>query len=63
MLIIEDIVDTGRTLRYVMDLLYSRNAKSVKICSFLDKPAGRDVEATADYVALRFQTNLWSDTG
>lgn len=51
-LIIEDIVDTGRTLRYVMDLLYSRNAKSVKICSFLDKPAGRDVEATADYVGF-----------
>ena len=51
-LIIEDIVDTGRTLRYVMDLLYSRNAKSVKICSFLDKPACRDVEATADYVGF-----------
>lgn len=51
-LIIEDIVDTGRTLSYIVDLLYSRNAKSVKICTFLDKPAGRVVEAKADYVGF-----------
>ena len=51
-LIVEDIVDTGRTLKYIIELLYARKAKSVKICTFLDKPEGRVVEAKADYVGF-----------
>lgn len=51
-LIIEDIVDTGRTLRYLVDLLGERGANSVKVCTLLDKPEGRKVEIEADYVGF-----------
>ncbi|WP_412988790.1 hypoxanthine phosphoribosyltransferase [Pediococcus siamensis] len=51
-LIIEDIVDTGRTLKFIIDLLKDRHAKSVKVCTLLDKPAGRVLEAKADYVGF-----------
>lgn len=47
-LILEDILDSGRTLRGVIQMFEARNPRSVKICTLLDKPAGRveDVEAT-----------------
>lgn len=51
-LIIEDIIDTGRTLLYLRDLLEHRKAKSVKIVTLVDKPEGRVVEIEADYVGL-----------
>lgn len=51
-LIIEDIVDTGRTLKFIIDLLKDRHAKSVKVCTLLDKPTGRVSEAKADYVGF-----------
>ncbi|MEY8442415.1 hypoxanthine phosphoribosyltransferase [Lactobacillaceae bacterium 24-114] len=51
-IIMEDIVDTGRTLKFLIDLLHQRGAKSVKVCSLLDKPEGREVEVTADYVGF-----------
>lgn len=51
-LIMEDIVDTGRTLRYLVDLLGERGANSVKVCTLLDKPEGRKVEIEADYVGF-----------
>jgi hypoxanthine phosphoribosyltransferase len=50
--IIEDIVDTGRTLVYLRDMLEHRKAKSVKIVTLLDKPEGRVVEIEADYVGF-----------
>ncbi len=59
-LIMEDIVDTGRTLRYLVDLLGERGANSVKVCTLLDKPEGRKVEIEADDVGLSFQTSSWS---
>jgi hypoxanthine phosphoribosyltransferase len=40
-LIVEDIIDTGLTLRYLTDNLKSRNVKSLKICTLLDKPERR----------------------
>jgi hypoxanthine phosphoribosyltransferase len=49
-IIAEDIVDTGRTLSVVMDLLKYRGAKSVEIVTLLDKPAGRVVELLPKYV-------------
>lgn len=52
-LIVEDIIDTGNTLLYLKALLSDRQAKSVKIVSFLDKPAGRKVEIEADYVGFQ----------
>lgn len=49
-LIIEDIVDTGRTLSAIKELLTEEGAKSVEICTFLDKPERRVVELEAKYV-------------
>lgn len=40
-LIVEDIIDTGRTLKFLQDMLNRRNAASVKIVTLLDKPSGR----------------------
>ena len=52
-LLVEDIVDTGRTLRYVIDLLKHRQAASVKVCALSDKPEGRIIkDVHADYVGI-----------
>jgi hypoxanthine phosphoribosyltransferase len=51
-LIVEDIVDTGITLRYLRDQLLLRGPKSLKICALLDKKARREVEIDVDYVGL-----------
>lgn len=48
-LLIEDIVDTGYTLRTILDLLRFRGARSVKLCALLDKAAAREVEVPIDY--------------
>ncbi len=48
-LLIEDIVDTGYTLRTILSLLRFRGAKSVKLCALLDKVARREVEVEIDY--------------
>jgi len=48
-LLVEDIVDTGFTLRTVLDLMRFRGARSVKLCALLDKPARRRVEVPIDY--------------
>ncbi|MCY0881839.1 MAG: hypoxanthine phosphoribosyltransferase [Firmicutes bacterium] len=48
-IIVEDIVDTGLTLNYILQYIQSRNAKSVKICALLDKPSRRRVEVPVDY--------------
>ena len=49
LLIIEDIVDSGRTLSRLTTLLRNRNANSVKTCTLLDKPSRREVDFTPDY--------------
>ncbi|MFY9176618.1 MAG: hypoxanthine phosphoribosyltransferase [Caldicoprobacterales bacterium] len=51
-LIVEDIVDTGLTLHYLVDYIKSRKPKSVKVCCFLDKPSRRKVDVRADYVGF-----------
>ncbi|WP_295731710.1 hypoxanthine phosphoribosyltransferase [uncultured Limosilactobacillus sp.] len=51
-IICEDIVDTGRTLKFLIDLLKGRGANSIKICSIFDKPEGRVVNVRADYVGF-----------
>ncbi|KKM10409.1 hypoxanthine phosphoribosyltransferase [Clostridiales bacterium PH28_bin88] len=48
-LIVEDIVDTGLTLRYLLENLRSRGPASVKTCTFLDKPTRRTIEVHPDY--------------
>lgn len=49
-IIVEDIIDTGRTLNDVIKLLKSRNPLSLKVITFLDKPSRRLVKLEADYV-------------
>ncbi|VTS14979.1 hypoxanthine-guanine phosphoribosyltransferase [Streptococcus porcinus] len=49
-LFVEDIIDTGRTLKYLRDMFKYRKANSVKIATLFDKPEGRVVEIEADYV-------------
>lgn len=51
-IIVEDIVDSGVTLNYLKQNLEGRKPKSIKICSLLDKPAGRQIELQADYVGF-----------
>ena len=51
-LIVEDIIDTGRTLKYLIELLGDREPKSIKLCSLLDKPDRRVVEIQGDYVGF-----------
>ena len=51
-LIVEDIIDSGRTLAYLVDLFRYRKAASVKIVTLLDKPEGRVVDIKADYVGF-----------
>ncbi|NLN42381.1 MAG: hypoxanthine phosphoribosyltransferase [Clostridiales bacterium] len=51
-LIVEDIVDTGLTLHYLVDYIKSRNPRSVKVCCFLDKPSRRKVDVEVDYVGF-----------
>ena len=52
LLIVEDIVDSGLTLKYLKEMLLSRNPNSIKICTILDKPEGRQVDVKADYVGF-----------
>ncbi len=49
-LLVEDILDSGITLAYLKKVLMDRNAASIKVCAFLDKPANRQADISADYV-------------
>ena len=51
-LLIEDIVDTGLTMEYLLRMLNLRNPESLKIASLLDKPSNRKVEVEIDYVGF-----------
>ncbi len=54
-LIVEDIVDTGLTIAHLMDLLRTRNPRSVKVCSLLHKPARARVEVKVDYLGFTIE--------
>jgi hypoxanthine phosphoribosyltransferase len=56
-LIVEDIVDTGLTLRlsYLLENLRSRRAASVKVCTLLDKPVRRRVDVPVDYCGFKVE--------
>ncbi len=49
-LVVEDILDSGITLSYILELLAARNPASIKICTLLDKPERRKNGLQADYV-------------
>lgn len=48
-LVVEDIIDSGRTLSYLLDILKSRNPNSVRLCTLLDKPERRVADVSVDY--------------
>lgn len=52
-LVVEDIVDSGRTLSYLMALLKDRKPNSVSLCTLLDKPDRRVVDVDVDYVGFQ----------
>ena len=54
-LIVEDIVDTGLTIAHLMDLLRTRQPRSVKVCSLLHKPARAKVEVKVDYLGFTIE--------
>jgi len=49
-IIVEDIIDSGRTLSYLVEYLTLNGARSVKTCTLLDKPSRRTVDFVPDYV-------------
>ena len=51
-LVVEDIVDSGRTLSYLLELLGSRGPESVKLCTLLDKPDRRVTNVKVDYTGF-----------
>ncbi len=57
-LIIEDIVDSGHTLRFVMDVLQTRQPASIKLCTLLDKASMRSVEIPVDYRGFEIENKF-----
>ena len=51
-LVVEDIVDSVRTLSYLLDMLRDRGPKSIKLCTLLDKPERRVVDVNVDYTGF-----------
>ena len=51
-LIVEDIIDTGNTLCYLLENLRVRQPKSLKLCTILSKPSRREIELEVDYVGF-----------
>lgn len=52
-LVVEDIIDSGRTLSYLLELLKDRKPSSLKLCTLLDKPDRRVVDVDIDYTAFQ----------
>lgn len=57
-IVVEDIIDTGITLHYLRTYLQDRLPKSLKICTFLDKPQRREVDIKADYVGFEVENKF-----
>ena len=53
LLIVEDILDSGRTLNYIREILSARNPASIRICTLFDKPERREVDLYADYIGAK----------
>lgn len=51
-LVVEDIIDSGRTLSYLLEILKKRNLNSMKLCTLLDKPERRVMDVNVDYVGF-----------
>ena len=51
-IVVEDIIDSGRTLSYLMEMLRDRGPKSLRLCTLLDKPERRVIEVNVDYTGF-----------
>ena len=51
-IVVEDVVDSGRTLSYLLDMLQERQPKSMRLCTLLDKPERRVVDVHVDYTGF-----------
>lgn len=51
-LVVEDIVDSGRTLSYLLEMLRDRGPKSLRLCTLLDKPERRVIDVNVDYTGF-----------
>jgi len=54
-ILVEDIIDSGLTLKYIRDMLMAKEPKSLKICALVDKRARRVVEVEGDYVGFTIE--------
>ena len=54
-MIVEDIIDSGLTLHYLVENLWRRGPKNIKVCTLLDKPERRQVDMKADYVGFEVE--------
>ena len=54
-LVVEDIIDSGNTLSYLLDILEKRGPKSIRLCTLLDKPSRREKDVTVDYVCFEIE--------
>ncbi len=57
-LIVEDIIDSGQTLRFVMDVLQARHPASLRLCTILNKPSRRKVDIPIDYVGFDIENKF-----
>lgn len=57
-ILVEDIVDTGITARYLFDLLKTRNPSSIEMCSLLDKPSNRQIDIKPKYVGFEIENEF-----
>ncbi|MBW2466885.1 MAG: hypoxanthine phosphoribosyltransferase [Deltaproteobacteria bacterium] len=57
-LIVEDIIDTGRTLKYLRQSLEERGAKSVRVCALIDKKERREIDIPIDYVGFEVKSGF-----
>ena len=62
-IVVEDILDTGITLTYLLRVLEQRKPKTLRIAALLDKPSRRIKDVKADYVGFKIPTISWLDTG
>ncbi len=51
-IVIEDIIDSGRTLSFLLEMLSARKPKSLKLCTFLNKPDRRVIDIPVDYIGF-----------
>ena len=57
-LIVEDIIDSGETLRFVMDVMLARRPSSLRLCTLLNKPSRRRIDIPIDYIGFEIENKF-----